>query len=86
MSLQVVEVSRTFRVEGHDVSPGAKVLAWSNRDGAWMVCFNGTEVRVPPGTVYPLGTAPEKKDSGPAYSSARLEQYQLAPAESKKPS
>lgn len=55
-------------------------MAWERLDGTWVVYFNGNEIPVPTGTVCALGTAPAKKEAPQVYSAARLEQYQVAPA------
>lgn len=83
MNLRVVEVEHEFRVHDYLVKPGARVMAWCRSGDDWVVYFNGNEVLVPPGTVYPLGTAPAEKKPVEVYSAARLEQYQLAPADPK---
>jgi hypothetical protein len=81
MDLKVVEVAQEFQVHGYVVRPGARVMAWSRSEDAWVVYFNGNEVDVEPGTVFALGTAPVEAKAAEVYSAARLEQYQLAPAD-----
>lgn len=82
MNLQVVEVCEEFQVHGYRGSPGARVMAWQQRDGTWVVYFNGIHVLVADGRVAALGTGAPKKEAAQIYSAARLEQDQVAPAES----
>ena len=83
MSMQIVQAYRPFTIQGHSIQPGDRLMAWRRDDKHWMVCFNGNEVTVDSGTVGPAGEAMPEAAAAPAYSSARLEQYQLAPAEEK---
>lgn len=82
MSLEVVEVLRDFHVHDYRVREGARVMAWRESHGGWVVYFNGNDIRVPEGTVGAIGTGPAKAEAKPLYSAARLEQYQVAPAKS----
>ncbi len=79
MPLDVVEVFQAFNVHDYRVRAGSRVMAWKRSDGPWIVYFNGNELQVPEGTVGAIGSAPVVKEEAQTYSSARLEQYQLAP-------
>ena len=63
MKLEVVKVLRGFQAPGLFVEPGARLMAWRSREGAWIVYFNGNDVPVPPGTVVALeGSAQRWRD------------------------
>lgn len=79
MNLQVVDVLEPLRVHDHLVRPGARVMAWQNAGGEWVVYFNGNDVFVPDGAVAAVGTTVVRKEAQQVYSSARLEEYSLAP-------
>jgi hypothetical protein len=77
---QIVQVHEAFVADGALVQPGARLSALQKKSGAWVVSFNGLDVEVPDGVVAPLGVTPAPRAAGPAYSDARMDQYQLAPA------
>jgi hypothetical protein len=77
---QIVQVHEAFVADGALVQPGARLNALQKKSGAWVVSFNGLDVEVPDGVVAPLGVTPAPRAAGPAYSDARMDQYQLAPA------
>jgi hypothetical protein len=77
---QIVQVHEAFVADGALVQPGARLTALQKKSGAWVVSFNGLDVEVPDGVVAPLGVTPAPRAAGPAYSDARMDQYQLAPA------
>ncbi len=80
MQHQIVQVHEAFVADGALVQPGARLSALQKKSGAWVVSFNGLDVEVPEGVVAPLGVTPAPRAAGPAYSDARMDQYQLAPA------